>query len=156
MAFLYCRYSLRLCPGTGHTTCSPCRSTGGPGSSWPDACCNPGSWDALRAGGGGGQMALVRWTRGARCGDSLNSQEHLTRARAGEMILGVGGLGFGGGGARGKGPPSVSKGTKPLMKLWQLLKNSSREVKRAHFRYIYWVPRFPPGNGINGAQRVIR
>ena len=45
-------------------------------------------------------------------------------------------------GPRGKGSPSVSKGPKPPKQLLQLLKNSPREVKRVHFRYI-WVPSGP-------------
>ena len=60
--------------------------------------------------------------------------------RAGEMIPQVGGLGSGG--PRGKGSSSVSKGPKPPIQLLQLLKNSPREVKRAHFRYML-VPRGP-------------
>ena len=36
-------------------------------------------------------------------------------------------------GPRGKGSPSVSKGPKPPIQLLQLLKNSPREEKRAHF-----------------------
>ena len=65
----------------------------------------------------------------------------------------VGGLGLGG--PRGKGSPSVSKGPKPPIQLLQMLKNSPREVKRAHFRYIYlWgSPGFHPGNIINGVRR---
>ena len=43
-------------------------------------------------------------------------------------------------GPRGKGSPSVSKGPKPPIQLLQLLKNSSREVKRVHFRYILGPP----------------
>ena len=46
-------------------------------------------------------------------------------------------------GPRGKGSPSVSKGRKPPIQLLQLLKNSPREVKRDHFRYILG-PRVPP------------
>ena len=66
--------------------------------------------------------------------------------------LGLGG-GVGGGGAQGKDPNSqVShRASKPLMQLWKLLKSSSREVKRVHFRYILG-PSGPPGNGINGAR----
>ena len=60
--------------------------------------------------------------------------------RAGEMIPEVGGGGLGLGGPRGKGSTSVSKGPKPPMQLLQLLKNSPREVKRAHFRYILGPP----------------
>ena len=40
----------------------------------------------------------------------------------------------------GKGFTSVSKGPKPPKQLLQLLKNSPREVKRAHFRYISGPP----------------
>ena len=54
-----------------------------------------------------------------------------------------GGLGLEG--PRGKGSPSVSKGPKPPIQLLQLLINSLREVKRAHF-VIHWVPRVPPRN----------
>ena len=69
--------------------------------------------------------------------------------RAGEMIREVGGLGLGG--PRGKGSPSASKGPKPPIQLLQLLKNSLREVNRAH-----WVPPGSHlGNGINGARRGI-
>ena len=46
-------------------------------------------------------------------------------------------------GPREKGSPSVSKGPKPPIQLLKLLKNSQIEVKRAHFRYIYWVPSGP-------------
>ena len=71
---------------------------------------------------------------------------------AGEMIPEVGGLGLEG--PRGKGSPSVSKGQKPSIQLLQLLKNSPREVKRAHFRYTYiGSPGSHPGNVINGARR---
>ena len=45
-------------------------------------------------------------------------------------------------GPREKGSSSVSKGPKPPIQLLQLLKNSPREVKRAHFRYIL----VPPGS----------
>ena len=65
----------------------------------------------------------------------------LATYRAGEMIPEVGGLGLGG--PRGKGSTSVSKDPKPPIQLLQLLKNSPREVKRAHFRYIL-VPPVPP------------
>ena len=66
-------------------------------------------------------------------------------------VGGGGGLGLGG--PRGQGSSSVSKGPKPPIQLLQLLKNSRREVKRAHF-VIYWVPPGShPGNGINGARR---
>ena len=58
------------------------------------------------------------------------------------MIREVGGEGLGLGGPRGKGSPSVSKGPKPPIQLLQLLKNSPREVKRAHF-VIYLVPPGP-------------
>ena len=59
------------------------------------------------------------------------------------MIPEVGG---GGGGTRlwgprEKGSSSVSKGPKPPIQLLQLLKNSPRDVKRAHFRYML----VPPG-----------
>ena len=51
-----------------------------------------------------------------------------------------------GGGTRpwgpgGKGSPNVSKGPKPPIQILQLLKNSLRDVKRAHCRYIL----VPPG-----------
>ena len=62
--------------------------------------------------------------------------------RAGEIIPEVGGGGLGSGGPRGKGSSSVSKGPKPPIQLLQLLKNSPREVKRVHFRYIL----VPPGS----------
>ena len=48
--------------------------------------------------------------------------------------------GLGLGGPRGKGSLSISKGPKPPIQLLQLLKNSQREVKRAHFRYILGPP----------------
>ena len=57
------------------------------------------------------------------------------------------------GGPRGKGSPSVSRGPKPPIQLLQLLENSPREVKRAHFRYIVGPHRSHPGDGINGARR---
>ena len=58
------------------------------------------------------------------------------------------------GGPRGKGSPSVSMGPKLFVQLLQLLKNSPREVKRAHFRYILGPPpRSHPGDGVNGARR---
>ena len=62
-----------------------------------------------------------------------------------------------GGGTRPWGPsrkrvPKCLKGPKPIQ-LLQLLKNSPREVKRAHFRYILGPPRSHPGNGIYGARR---
>ena len=41
---------------------------------------------------------------------------------------------------RGKGTPGVSKGQKPPIQLLQLLKNSPREVRRDHFRYILGPP----------------
>ena len=52
-----------------------------------------------------------------------------------------------GGGSRPWGPSrkrsaSISKGPKPPIQLLQLLKNSQKEVKRAHF-VIYWVPPGP-------------
>ena len=43
-------------------------------------------------------------------------------------------------GPRGKGYPNVSKGPKPPIQILQLLKNSPREAKRAHFRYILVPP----------------
>ena len=43
-------------------------------------------------------------------------------------------------GPRGKGSLSISKGPKPPIQLLQVLKNSPREVKRAHFRYIWGPP----------------
>ena len=46
-------------------------------------------------------------------------------------------------GPRGKGSLSVSKGPKPPIQLLQWLKNSPRQAKRVHFRYIL-VPRVPP------------
>ena len=61
--------------------------------------------------------------------------------------------GLGLGGPRGKGSTSVSKGPKAPMQLLQLLKNSPRDIKRAHFRYILGPPGSHPGNGINGARR---
>ena len=48
--------------------------------------------------------------------------------------------GLGLGGPRGKGSLSISKGPKPPIQLLQLLKNSPREVKRDHFRYILAPP----------------
>ena len=52
--------------------------------------------------------------------------------------MGGGELGLGD--PRGKGSPSVSKGPKLPKQLLQLLKNSRREVKRAHFRYTLGSP----------------
>ena len=43
-------------------------------------------------------------------------------------------------GASRKGSPNVSKGPKAPIQLFQLLKNSSREVKTAHFRYTLGPP----------------
>ena len=57
------------------------------------------------------------------------------------MIPEVGGLGLGG--SEEKGSKGVSKGPKPPIQLLQMLKNSPREAKRAHFRYIL-VPRVSP------------
>ena len=68
--------------------------------------------------------------------------------KAGEMIPEVEGTRSWG--PRGKGSPSVSKGAKPSLQLLQLLKNSPREVKRAHFGYILGPPWSHPGNGIYG------
>ena len=48
--------------------------------------------------------------------------------------------GLGLGGPRGKGSPSVSKGPKSPIQLLQLLRNSPREVRRAHFCYILGPP----------------
>ena len=59
-------------------------------------------------------------------------------SRAGEMIPDVEGTRPRG--PRGKGSPSVSKGPNPVVQLLQLLKNSPKEVKRAHFRYISGPP----------------
>ena len=90
----------------------------------------------------------------------LRLQHQLVRftPRAGEMIPEVEGTRPWG--PRGKGSLSVSKGPKPPIQLLQLLKNSPREAKRAHFRYIlgplppvpprrwnYWGPegKVPPG-----------
>ena len=56
-------------------------------------------------------------------------------------------------GPRGKRSVSVSKGPKPPIQLLQLLKNSPREAKRVHFRYILVPPGSHPGNEINGAWR---
>ena len=59
------------------------------------------------------------------------------------MIPEVGGLGPGGPEEKG---PQMSQRAQNLAKTWQilqLLKNSPREVKKAHFRYIL-VPRVPP------------
>ena len=67
------------------------------------------------------------------------------------MIPEVGGPGLRG--PPGKWSPSVLKGPKPPIQLLQLLKNSSKEVKRAHFRYILAPPGSHPANGINGARR---
>ena len=47
----------------------------------------------------------------------------------------------------------MSKGPKPPIQLLQLLKNSPREVKRDHFRFILGPPRSHPGDGITGAPR---
>ena len=55
------------------------------------------------------------------------------------MIREVRGLGLGV--PRGKGSLSVAKGPKPPIQLLQLLKNSPKEVKRAHFG----IYRVPPG-----------
>ena len=91
---------------------------------------------------------------------SLSCSESRSRTsysrRAGEMIQRWRGLGLRG--PRGKGSLSASKGPKPPIQLLQLLKNSPREVKRDHFRYIlgppvpprrwnYWGPegKVPPG-----------
>ena len=49
------------------------------------------------------------------------------------MIREVGAGGLGLGGPRGTGSPSVSKGPKPPIQILQLLNNSPKEVKRAHF-----------------------
>ena len=73
--------------------------------------------------------------------------------RAGEMIPEVGGGGLGPGGSQEKGSLSVAKGPKLPIQLFQLLKNSQREVKRAHYCYILGPPRSHPGYGIDGAQR---
>ena len=84
-------------------------------------------------------------------GQSSNMAKIFRTHRAGEMIPEMGGLGPGG--PRGKGSSSVSKGPKPPMQLLQLLKNSPREVKRAHFRYIgIGPPGSHPGSEINGAR----
>ena len=56
-------------------------------------------------------------------------------------------------GPRGKGTLSVSKGPKPPIQLLQLLKNSPREAKRVHFRYILVTPGSHPGNGIDEARK---
>ena len=61
--------------------------------------------------------------------------------------------GLGLGGSRGKGSLRVWKGPKPPIQLLQLLKNSPRKVKRAHFRYILGPPWSHPGDGIAGARR---
>ena len=53
---------------------------------------------------------------------------------------GGGGGGLGLGGPRRKGSPSVLKGPKPPIQLLQMLKNSQREVKMAHVRYILGPP----------------
>ena len=63
---------------------------------------------------------------------------HQNTLRAGEMIPEVEGT-------RPWGPsrkrsPSVSNGPKPPIQILQLLKNSPRERKRAHFRYILGPP----------------
>ena len=75
----------------------------------------------------------------------------MLQDRAGEMIPEVEGLDLGG--PRGKGSLSVSKGPKPPIQLLQLLKNSPRERKGAHFRYILGPPGSHPGDGITGARR---
>ena len=64
-----------------------------------------------------------------------------------------GGGGLGLEGLREKGSTSVSKGPKLHIQLLQLLKNSPREVKRAHFRYILVPSGSHPGNEINGPRR---
>ena len=57
------------------------------------------------------------------------------------------------GGPRGKGSPSVSKGPRPPIQLLKLLKNSPREVERAHFCFTLGPSGSHLGNGINGAWR---
>ena len=79
------------------------------------------------------------------------NEGEMKKMKAGEMIPEVEGTRPWG--PRGKGSPSVSKGPKPPIQLLQLLKNSSKEVKRAHFRYILGPPGSHPGDGINGARR---
>ena len=68
--------------------------------------------------------------------------------RAGEIIPEVEGTRPWG--PPGKGSPSVSKGPKPPIQLLQLLKNSPREAKRAHFRYILGPPGSHPGTEFMG------
>ena len=72
-------------------------------------------------------------------GDSVSSPTSVP-SRAGEIIPEVEGIKPWG--PSRKRSPSVSKGPKPPIQLLQFLKNSPREVKRAHFRYILGPP--PP------------
>ena len=82
----------------------------------------------------------------------VRSQRHtVPPPRQGWRNDSRGGLGVGG--PRGKGSPHVSKGPKPPIQLWQLLKNSPRKVKRAHFRYILGPRGSHPENRINGIRR---
>ena len=56
-------------------------------------------------------------------------------------------------GAPRKRVPKCLKGPKTTYTTMQLLKNSPREVKRAHFRYVLGPPWSRPGNGIYAARR---
>ena len=67
----------------------------------------------------------------------MNEQQQGWRNDSG----GVGGGGIRPWGPRGKWSLSVSKGPNPPIQLLELLKNSPREAKRVHFRYIL----VPPG-----------
>ena len=82
-----------------------------------------------------------KWTK--KCADKkIRTNKLATKNRAGEMIPEVEGT-------RPWGPeekgPEVSQRTQNhlYLQLLQLLKNTPREVKRAHF-VIYWVPLVPP------------
>ena len=87
----------------------------------------------------------------------IHAKTEMLLARAGEMILEVEGT-------RHWGPPSVSKGPKPPMQLLRLLKNSPREVKRAHFRYMFGPPgptkemglMGPGGEGLSRSPRFLQ
>ena len=77
--------------------------------------------------------------------------ELIVTKRAGEMIPEVEGTRPWG--PRGKGSPSVSKGPKQPMQLWQLLKKQFNRGKKGPFSLYFGSPGSPPGNGIIGARR---